>query len=146
MFVAEHCHTKEAVCVHCLRHHGEPRKNGKLTVLTINHLSRALYNDEDLYHTWNPVLMEICCTLCNWKYESGEKSCPVCHNQYIKCMEPDNMCQKCYDLKHPIEAQNRIATRNRKAAEAKVLLKGLRDAEKERIRKWKKEHPKTTPK
>ena len=141
-FVAEHCHTKESVCVHCGRHHGEPRKNGKLTVLTINHLSRALYNDEELYHTWNPELMEVCCTMCNWMYEDGRKPCPVCRLQYIRALEPDNMCQGCYDRKHPEEAIERKEKANAKKLASKALLKKLRDAEKEKVKQWKATHKK----
>ena len=104
LLVKVHCHDdKDARCVHCGKWHGKPskKKGGKPTYLTINHLSRALYITEELYTTWNPNMMEICCTTCNWMYEKGKESCPVCHNQYISCMEPDHMCQGCYDKVHP---------------------------------------------
>ena len=62
-------------------------------------------------------------------------SCPVCHNQYISCMEPDGMCQGCYDKAHPVEAEIRISAKKKKEQEKKALLKKLRDAENERQRK-----------
>ena len=132
-----HCHTSEAVCVHCGKRHGELRKNGKPTFLTINHLSRSLYADEELYCTWNENLMEICCTMCNWMYEKGKMICPVCHNQYISCMEPDKMCQSCYDKAHPTEATIRINAKKKKADEKKALLKKLRDKQKADAKAWK---------
>lgn len=140
--VKEHCHDDtDAVCVHCKKHHKEPRKNGKLTYLTINHLSRALYLTEELYTTWNEELMEICCTMCNWMYEQGKVSCPVCHNQYISVMEPDGMCQGCYDKAHPDYAAKRKAIQKQKADAKKALLKMLRDGEKARAKEWKATHP-----
>jgi len=134
--VSLHCHGSDAVCVHCGKHHGQPakKKGGKPIYLTINHLSRGLYVSEDLYCTWNPALMEICCTTCNWMYEKGKMSCPVCHNQYISCMEPDGMCQGCYDKAHPEEANIRIEAKQKKADEKKALLKKLRDAVKARAK------------
>jgi len=135
-FVAWHCHGPNDVCVHCGKHHGQPakKKGGKPIYLTINHLSRSLYASEELYCTWNPALMEICCTTCNWMYEKGKMSCPVCHNQYISCMEPDQMCQSCYDKAHPDEADIRKRLKLKKDMEKKALLKKLRDAEKEKAR------------
>ena len=137
--VSLHCHGSDSVCVHCGKHHGQPakKKGGKPIYLTINHLSRSLYVNEELYCTWNPALMEICCTTCNWMYEKGKMSCPVCHNQYISCMEPDGMCQGCYDKAHPVEANIRTEAKKKKADEKKALLKKLRDADKERYKTWK---------
>jgi hypothetical protein len=137
--VRVHCHTEEAVCVHCGKHHRQPakKKGGKPIYLTINHLSRSLYVSEELYCTWNPELMEICCTTCNWMYEKGKEPCPVCKNQYISVIEPDHMCQGCYDKAHPQQATERKERANAKKLASKALLKKLRDEEKERVKKIK---------
>lgn len=141
--VKAHCHVPEARCVHCGKYHGQPakKKGGKPVYLTINHLSRALYVSEELYTTWNPELMEICCTTCNWMYEKGKEPCPLCKNQYISVMEPDHMCQTCYDKAHPLEAQVRKDAQKLKAQARKALLKRLRDEEKERAKVWKLNNP-----
>lgn len=148
--VEDHAHIPTAVCVHCLKKHGEvrldknglPKKNKRGEIiyvnLTINHISRTSYFTEELYCTWNETDMEICCTLCNWKIEIGLKPCPVCHYAYIHWREYS--CQACWDKDHPIEAQIRMADRNRKVAEAKALKVRLREEEKARIKKWKEEH------
>lgn len=137
--VDEHAHAPGAICVHCLKYHGQPAKKegGRPIYLTINHLSRALYTSKELYCTWNESLMEICCTTCNWMYEKGKEPCPLCHNQYISVIEPDHMCQSCYDKLHPEEAERKRADRERKRAESKALLKRLRDDEKARMRSFK---------
>lgn len=137
--VRVHCHTEEAVCVHCGKHHRQPakKKGGKPIYLTINHLSRSLYVSEELYCTWNPELMEICCTTCNWMYEKGKEPCPVCKNQYISVIEPDHMCQGCYDKAHPQQATERKEKALAKKMASKALLKKLRDEEKERVKKIK---------
>ena len=140
--VKEHAHTPEAVCEHCLKHHGELKKSGKPVYLTINHTSRSLYATEELYTTWNPQYMEICCTTCNWMYEKGKKSCPVCHNQYIHTLEPDNMCQGCWDKKHPIEAQKRMVDVRKRARERKAIKAALIQREKDKVKKWKEDHKK----
>lgn len=142
--VKEHCHTPEAVCVHCERHHREPRENGKLTYLTINHLSRALYESEDLYCTWNEELMEICCTMCNWQVESGKVICPVCKKQYIKINEPDGMCRHCYYESHPEEAARAKERQKQKAKDKRALLKKLRDGQKAKAKEWKLSHRKSS--
>ena len=143
--VKAHAHVPGVVCVHCGRTHRQPRldkkgkqlkdKNGKLkvTYLTINHLNRSLYDNEELYCTWNETEMEICCTTCNWYFESGWKPCPVCKTKYIHWR--DFVCAGCWDIDHPIEAQNRNSIRSQKASEAKALQKRLRDAEKEKQKK-----------
>jgi hypothetical protein len=84
--------------------------------------------------------MEICCTTCNWRIESGEKPCPVCHTTYIHWRE--YCCQACWDKDHPEEAQKRIADRARRALEAKALKKRLVDAEKAKAKEWKATHKK----
>jgi hypothetical protein len=150
--VKAHAHIPGIVCVHCERKHGEPRldkkgkqlkdKNGKLkfTYLTINHLNRALYDNEDLYCTWNETEMEICCTTCNYWFETGWKPCPVCKRTYIHWR--DFCCQPCYDISHPIEAKNRLERASQKALDSKALLKSLRDKEKEKNKQWKIDHKK----
>ena len=52
-------------------------------------------------------------------------------------MEPDGMCQGCYDKAHPVEANIRTEAKKKKADEKKALLKKLRDADKERYKTWK---------
>jgi hypothetical protein len=136
--VEEHAHVPEAVCNHCGKHHKELRKSGKPVYLTINHLSRSLYASEVLYTTWNPILMEIACTMCNWMYESGKKPCPVCHDQYIHYLEPDQMCQSCWDKAHPVEAAQRKHDNYVRARDRKALKKRL---EKESREKWIADHP-----
>lgn len=140
--VKAHAHIPGVVCVHCGRKHGEPRldKKGnrqidkagrlKVTYLTINHLNRALYDNEELYCTWNDAEMEICCTTCNYWFETGWKPCPRCKRVYIHWR--DFVCQPCWDIDHPIEAQNRNSIRLQKASDSKALLKHLRDREKEK--------------
>lgn len=121
--VGAHARVPEAFCVHCYKKHGDLRKNGNKVVLTINHLSRRLYATKELYCTWNPYLMEIACTICNWKFESGEKPCPLCHDSYIKWNE--DMCQGCYDKQHPLEAESRKISQEIKRNRAKKLKKEL---------------------
>jgi len=108
--VEAHAHVPEAVCVHCGKKHGQlrkrKRKDGKpvMVYLTINHLSRRLYATKESYCTWNEILMEIACTVCNWMYEKGKKICPVCKEAYIHCLEPDNMCITCWNKLNVKEA------------------------------------------
>jgi hypothetical protein len=109
--VIKHAQYPGARCVHCLRKHKDPivdihgnqkcDKKGKprFVYLTINHKSRTLYVSEDLYCTWNPELMEVCCNDCNKNIEKGLKPCPKCHHTYIKWY--DYTCQHCWDLEHP---------------------------------------------
>lgn len=115
--VEKYAHAPGAVCVHCGLHHGQQRvsrscdplirKDGKpgLVVLTINHKTRDLYANEDLYLTWNPDKMEVCCTACNREYERGRKPCPTCSKggyvRYIKWY--DEECQDCFYAAHPEE-------------------------------------------
>ena len=138
--VEDHAHIPGAICVHCLKHHGELRNNRHPVILTINHISRTSYFSEELYCTWDENDMEICCTVCNWNIEKGLRPCPICHATYIHWR--DYTCQACWDKTHPIEAQKRIDDRNRRLAETKVLkdrIKADKKAEKER---YKIDHPK----
>jgi hypothetical protein len=154
--VKTHAQVPGKVCVHCLKSHGEVRldkngdpqtnKAGKVVhvILTINHLSRTSYWTEDTYCTWNEADMEICCTLCNWKIESGLKPCPICHRNYIHWR--DNTCQMCHDKAHPVEAEERALGKYKKVVLwglKKVLKKEADAAERKR---WKEEHPKPTRK
>jgi hypothetical protein len=122
----EHAYVPGAVCVHCGMKHGQQRydshdnpsinKNLKpvLVVLTINHKTRDLYLNKDLYLTWNPNKMEVCCTLCNKRYEGGYKPCPKCLKEgfvkYIKWY--DEECSACYFKEHPVELKKAIEGRN----------------------------------
>lgn len=117
LLVKEHCHDNpNAVCIHCLRHHGDVRYNIKgkkiVTNLTINHISRTRYWSEELYCTWDEADMEICCTTCNWKIEAGEKPCPICKTTYIFWREYS--CQKCWDKLHPAEAEKKAESKWKK--------------------------------
>lgn len=108
---AEHALVPGAVCTHCGRKQGEPRfeRNGDpkinskgkpvLTSLTINHLYEYLYLDEDLYLTWDPVTMEVCCTICNGWDRKGMEVCPVCRVNPIK--KGDMICSACYLDRNP---------------------------------------------
>jgi hypothetical protein len=153
--VKEHAHIPGVVCEHCGHKHNEPKldkkgnvrknKNGSIKqyCLTINHLNRALYETEELYCTWNEIEMEICCTTCNWMFESGQKPCPVCKRTYIHWR--DFTCQACWDISHPIEAKNRLERASQKASDKKALLKALRDKEKAKNKAWKNEHKNHLP-
>nr|WP_321349748.1 hypothetical protein [uncultured Methanoregula sp.] len=123
--IETHAHAEGAVCAHCGMKHGQPRhdkagnpsiyREGKrkgepvLVVLTINHKTRDRYLNKELYLTWNGEKMEVCCTLCNLKYESGMKPCPKCTKPengqvtYIKWY--DEECPACYFREHPEEAK-----------------------------------------
>jgi hypothetical protein len=150
--VEHHAHIPTAVCIHCLKKHGEvrldknglPKKNKKGDIiyvnLTINHISRTSYFTEELYCTWDETDMEICCTLCNWKIESGLKPCPVCHYAYIHWR--DITCQACYDKVHPIEAQKRRDDREMKIRESKLLKERIKADKKAERERWKIDHPK----
>jgi hypothetical protein len=134
-----HCRVPEAVCVHCGRKHGETRTNAKgkviVTVLTINHISRTRYWSEELYCTWDEADMEICCTLCNWKIESGQRPCPICKTTYIHWRQYS--CQKCWDKEHPKEAEERTLGKWKKAmlwGLKKVLKKEADAVERKRWR------------
>lgn len=107
----------DSVCVHCLCHDGEQRRNrrtgelmfytsGKkegqpiLVKLTINHKDRDSYRTEEDYLTWNPDKMEICCVYCNGKIEKGEKPCPVCGVRYVH-WTTDGPCRECREAANP---------------------------------------------
>ena len=144
--VIDHARVPGAICVHCLKSHGTIRKNGKIVVLTINHISRALYNSEEEYCTWDPNEMEICCTTCNWMIEKGKKPCPVCHNTYIHWR--DYHCPACWDKAHPEEAEKRALVRFKKVVLfglKKVLAREAQAVMRKRLtKKWKSEHPIST--
>jgi len=109
----EHALIPGAVCAHCGRKHGEQRyeRNGDpkltpkgkpaITSLTINHMSELLYLTEDLYLTWDPALMEVCCTTCNGWDRQGKEVCPVCKINPIRKDDPMGMCTACYLDAHP---------------------------------------------
>jgi len=134
----EHAYIPGAECAHCHLHHGDLRDNGKTVVLTINHLCRWEYQNtpeaEEAYFTWNEC-KEVCCTTCNFMFEKGMKPCPVCGRQYIKWNETE--CLPCFYKSHP---ELKEASERRKE-EFKALKKKLRDEEKERVKKWKRDHP-----
>lgn len=123
-------HTAGKVCERCGKahseirrdRHGNPRVNKKgeivKVVLTVNHTSRRKYISLDEYCTWDDDC-EVCCTVCNWKYEKGLVPCPVCRNVYVKWDE--SMCLSCYLEKHPEERAKFEA-----AQEAKRLAKNQR--------------------
>ena len=121
--VEEKAHIPTAVCVLCGKHHNEVNYNKKgdkkVTYLTINHITRALYYSEEAYSTWDEHEMEICCTTCNWRIEHGEKPCPICKHVYINWREL--MCQGCWDKAHPEEAERRA-----EAKWKKTVLWGLK--------------------
>jgi hypothetical protein len=157
-FRDEHARYPGAVCVHCKRPHGFHKigTDGKLkyyksgtgkgqplrTSLTVNHTNRLKYRTEEDYLTWDEDC-EVCCSDCNGKFEEGLRPCPKCSNggliRYIPWQQ--SMCRVCYDKEHPEEAAKRIRASEEKKAAAKALQKKLRDDEKERVRKWKQEHP-----
>ena len=112
----DHALVPGAVCAHCHRTHGQPRinwrtqaeqldKNGhvQLTHLTINHKYPYLSLSPSLYLTWDPVTMEVCCTVCNGHYRKGMEVCPVCGINPIQKDEPGGkgMCNPCYLALHP---------------------------------------------
>lgn len=120
----DHALIPGAVCAHCGRKHGEQRydrdgfpktfekgkKKGQpiLVILTINHMSEILYLTEDLYLTWDPALMEVCCTVCNGWDRQGKEVCPVCKCNPIRKDDPFKMCTACYLDAHPeIRQQNK---------------------------------------
>jgi RecJ-like exonuclease len=76
--------------------------------------------------------MEICCTVCNWKYESGHKPCPVCHDTYIKWNE--DLCQSCYDKAHPLEASVRKELAEIKKIKARNLKRALNKKAREKVK------------
>ena len=149
--LATHAHIPGAVCAHCKMEHGQQRydrqgnpsidRNGKpiLVVLTINHKTRDLYLNEDLYLTWHPEKMEVCCTLCNKVYEKGEKPCPKClapgKVTYIKWY--DTECTACYFREHPDELRKAEGGR----ASFKQSIKEYNAGQAEKRRKAKVKHP-----
>jgi hypothetical protein len=137
--IEAHCRVPEAFCVHCGKKHGDLRRNGKKVVLTINHLSRRLYQNEEIYCTWNPYQMEICCTICNWMYEKGKKPCPLCHDSYVHWTE--DMCQGCYDKYHPLEAESRKIKQEMRIRERKKIRKALDKKAREKFKSCSKRKP-----
>jgi hypothetical protein len=126
----EHALAPGAECAHCHRHHGDVRhdrdgflkvyekgkKKGQpiLTHLTINHMSETSYLTEDLYCTWDPALMEVCCLPCNGWDRKGLEVCPVCRCNPIKKDDPVKMCVACYLDAHPeIRKQREESAANR---------------------------------
>lgn len=71
------------------------------------------------------------------------KVCPICKAK--KCNQHAQGCQACLKVKYPklaaILEQDTLKKKEDKKA-GKALQKKLRDEEKERVKKWKKEHPK----
>jgi hypothetical protein len=112
----DHIHP-DSVCVYCLCHDGEQRRNrrtgelqfyptGKkagqpiLVKLTINHKDRDSYRTDDEYLTWNPETMEVCCVYCNGKIEQGLKPCPVCGVRYVHWTH-SGPCRDCREAADP---------------------------------------------
>jgi len=147
---AEHALIPGAVCAHCGRKHGEQRydrqgnpkltASGKpsLTSLTINHLYEYLYLDEDLYLTWDPATMEVCCSVCNGWYNKGKVVCPVCKCNPIR--DGDLMCSACYLDAHP--ELRKVMEEKKAAREESHRLWKKGQAEKRRREKVK--HPCTS--
>ena len=149
----DHALIPGAVCAHCGRKHGDKRydregflktyekgkKKGQpvLTHLTINHLSETSYLTEDLYCTWDPALMEVCCLPCNGWDRKGKEVCPVCKCNPIKKDEPVHMCTACYLDAHP-EIRKEITERKEVREEKQRLWKKGRA---EKRRKEKVGHP-----
>ena len=130
----DHALKPGAVCAHCGRQHGEQRyeRNGdpkltpkgkpSLTSLTINHMSETLYLTEDLYLTYDPALMEVCCSVCNGWDRQGKEVCPVCRVNPIKKDDPQRMCVACYLDAHP-EIKKEIQEKREAREEGKRLYK-----------------------
>jgi len=126
----EHARAPGIKCAHCGRIHGEQRydrqgnpklkNNGKpdLVIMTINHMSETLYLTESLYLTWDPALMEPCCTICNGWDRQGKEVCPVCRVNPILKDDPVKMCIACYLDAHP-EIKKQIEAGKEKRAEDK---------------------------
>ena len=141
----DHALIPGAVCPHCKRQHGEqrydrqgnpkltPKGKPALTTLTINHMSEILYLTEDLYLTWDPALMEVCCAVCNGWDRKGKEVCPVCKANPIKKDEPLKMCIACYLDAHPeIRKENKV---KKEAREESHRLWKRGQAEKRRAKK-----------
>jgi hypothetical protein len=111
----------------------------KKVYLTINHTSRIPYNDFQLYVTWDPKWMEICCLGCNWAYEKGMKPCPVCLEagivHYIKWYEPE--CFSCYLKKNPDVLSRIESTRTEQAKN----LREYKETRNKKRRDLKVQHP-----
>ena len=127
-------HTAGKVCERCGKAHGEIRrdragnprldKRGRIirVILTINHTSRRKYISLDEYCTWDQDC-EVCCTVCNWKYEKAMDPCPKCKNVYIRWDE--SMCLSCYLKEHPEEQAKFDAAKEQKRID-KILRAKLK--------------------
>jgi hypothetical protein len=145
----DHALIPGAVCAHCGRYHGDKRydregflktyekgkKKGQpvLTSLTINHMSEILYLTEDLYLTWDPALMEVCCAVCNGWDRKGKEVCPVCKVNPIKKDDPLKMCTACYLDAHPEIRKENQEKKEAREESHRLWKKGR--AEKRRVRK-----------
>jgi hypothetical protein len=146
-----HAHVPEAECAVCHRKHGQvmvdrrgnikydKKGNEKHVILTINHLDRLCYIDEDEYLTWDPNRMRIECTSCNFFYEKGMVPCPDCLKKgvvtYIRWDQ--ECCDACYYEKHP-EILERINQKRREQAATKKQIKESRNT---KNRAAKRAHP-----
>ena len=148
--LAEHAHVPGATCVHCSRHHMQvmtdrkgnikydKKGNEKKVNLTINHIGRHEYNDEELYLTWNEN-KEICCTSCNWMYEKGRHPCPDCLKKGVVTYIRWDMeeCDTCYYEKHP----DILARINQKRVEQAAFMRQVKDKRNAKNRAAKAKHP-----
>ena len=135
----DHALIPGATCAHCRRTHGQVRinwrtqeeqldKNGhvQLTHLTINHKYPYLSLSPTLYLTWDPVTMEVCCTICNGHYRKGMEVCPVCGIAPIQKDEPGGkgMCNQCYLALHPEIRKEREERKERWDESSRLYNKG----------------------
>jgi hypothetical protein len=139
----EHARAPGIKCAHCKRTHGEQRydrqgnpklkNNGKpdLVIMTINHMSETLYLTEDLYLTWDPALMEPCCTICNGWDRQGKEVCPVCRVNPILKDDPVKMCIACYLDAHPAIKKEIEEKREKRTEDKRLYKKGVAQKRKE---------------
>jgi len=78
----------------------------------------------------------VLCTRCHFSLHKGLVLCKRCGLHYHSIGAES--CRGCFNIAHP----EIVEAKKKKVEETKALKKKLRDEEKERVKKWKKEHPK----
>ena len=90
----------------------------------------------DLYLSGCMVL----CIRCHYALHKGLTLCSRCKSHYH--IIGATVCKTCFNELHP----EIVAAKEKKKADAKALQKMLRDDEKAKAKKWKKDHPSPRPK
>lgn len=129
LYEFEYWYERKKPCQECLKA-GIINKEHTLA----HHPYAASYKDgsyADLYLSSCMVL----CFRCHYGVHHGLLLCKRCGKKYHRVGA--DMCRDCFNEMNP----EIVEARKKRIEDTKALKKKLRDEEKERVKKWKKEHP-----